>query len=515
MRRVRVPKDLEAITTNGEEASPEAGGVTAENVEAIWGAVRAWFRAGVHPAMQVCVRRNGAVILDRAIGHERGAGPRDGDDAEKVPATPETPFCIYSTSKAVTAFVVHKLAEKGTLSIEDPVADHIPGYEANGKGKITIGHVLAHRAGVPNLPPEALDLDYIEDREHLRAVLCAAKPIHGAGRAQAYHAVAGGFILGEVVFSATGKDIREVLAEEFLDPLGFRWMNYGVAAADLDRVAVNYITGPRTAPPLSNILTRALGHPLDRLVELTNDPRYLTGIVPAANTVTNANELSRFFEVMRCGGELDGVRVIETETIREALTERSHLELDFSLGFPTRFSQGLMLGAQLISLYGRDTQHAFGHLGFTNMLAWADPERGISAAVLNNGKPVIYPELYRFLGTMQRITSQMPKVPRGVPLTCFPSSNTQRSGETGRAKPGGSPRGYLSRISYVPARARTLPNTESKRSPSTTGRVIALRAQAACAVGRRGLAVQLDGVGGEVSDQHVEDLIQTCPREGR
>ena len=71
----------------------------------------------------------------------------------------------------------------------------------------------------------------------------------------------------------------------------------------------------------------------------------------------------------------------------------------------------MMLGARLLSLYGRHTQHAFGHLGFTNMLAWADPERAISVAVLNNGKPIIYPEVYRFLGTMQRITSEMPKVP--------------------------------------------------------------------------------------------------------
>ncbi len=209
----------------------------------------------------------------------------------------------------------------------------------------------------------------------------------------------------------TGKDIRAVLAEEFLDPLGFRWTNYGVAPEDVDKVAVNYITGPPTLPPVSNLLSRALGTGLDELVELTNDPRYLTGIVPSANTVTTANELSRFFEVMRCGGELDGVRVIETDTIRAALVERSHLELDFSLVFPTRFSYGLMLGAQLLSLYGRDTQHAFGHLGFTNMLGWADPERGISAAVLNNGKPIVYPEVFRFLGTMQKITSEMPKVP--------------------------------------------------------------------------------------------------------
>ena len=379
-------------------------------MEAIWGAVTDWYRSGVHPALQICVRRHGHVILDRAIGHARGNGPRDDSRSERIDATPETPFCVYSTSKAITAFVIHKLSERGLLELDDPVAKHIPGYEHNGKGMITIGHVLAHRSGVPNLPKEALSLDFIGDREYLAKALSDATPLAKAGSRLAYHAVSGGFILGEVVWRITGKDIRTVLAEEFLDPLGFRWTNYGVDADDLSRVAVNYVTGPPTAPPLSNLLSRALGTGLDDLVDLTNDPRFLTGIVPAANTVTTANELSRFFEVMRCGGELDGVRVIEAETIRSALVEQSHLEVDLSLGFPTRFSYGLMLGAQLISLYGRDTQHAFGHLGFTNMLAWADPERAISVAVLNSGKPIIYPEIYRFLGTMQRITSEMPKV---------------------------------------------------------------------------------------------------------
>jgi hypothetical protein len=46
----------------------------------------------------------------------------------------------------------------------------------------------------------------------------------------------------------------------------------------------------------------------------------------------------------------------------------------------------------------------------------ADPERAISVAVLNNGKPVISPELYRFLGTMQRITSEMPRAPESERL---------------------------------------------------------------------------------------------------
>jgi len=108
------------------------------------------------------------------------------------------------------------------------------------------------------------------------------------------------------------------------------------------------------------------------LVQASNDERLLTAIIPSANVVTTANELARFYEIFRRGGELDGVRVMRPETVRNAMTEQSHLEVDLSLGFPTRFGYGLMLGSQLLSLYGRDTQHAFGHLGFTNILAWAD-----------------------------------------------------------------------------------------------------------------------------------------------
>jgi CubicO group peptidase (beta-lactamase class C family) len=412
LRRVHVARDLESVTTRGPEVAPVEGGMTRDQVERIWRSATDWYRSGVHPAIQVCVRRNGVVVLDRAIGHARGNGPQDGRDTEKVPATPETPFLIYSGSKAITAFVIHMLHGRGLLDIHTPVAEYIPEYATGGKDGITVGHVLAHRAGVPNLPPEAFDLDRANDREYLVRILCAAEPVSDAGTRLAYHAVSGGYILGEVACRVAGKDIRQILRDEILDPLGFRWTDYGVAEKDLDAVALNYVTGPPTAPPLSTLLERALGLPFDELVEASNDPRFLTAIVPSANTVTTANELSRFYEIMRRGGELEGVRVMQPETIRQALEEQSRLEVDWSLGFPTRFSYGLMLGAQLLSLFGRDTQHAFGHLGFTNMLAWADPERATAVAVMTSGNPVLYPELARFYNLMQRITSETPKVER-------------------------------------------------------------------------------------------------------
>lgn len=411
LRRIQIPDDLEAVTTVGHEDDPERAGLDRAVVDRIWGAAVDLYRSGVHPAVQVCLRRHGIVVIDRTIGHARGNGPGAGPASERVLATPETPFLIYSGSKAVTAFVVHLLVERGLIGLDDPVAKFIPRYGAHGKDEITVGQVLSHRSGVAGMPKEAFDLDRVGDREFILDVLCETKPFGKPGEFLAYHAVSGGFILAEVVERAVGRDIRSVLTDEIREPLGFRWMNYGVADADVSKLAIDYVTGLPTLPPLSQLITRALGVGLDELVELSQDRRFLAAVVPSANIVTTANELSRFYEIFRRGGELDGVRIMEPQTVRRAMTEQSRLELDLSLGFPTRFSYGLMLGSAFLSLFGRDTQHAFGHLGFTNMLAWADPERALACAVMSNGKPIVYPELPRFYNLMQRISSSVPRVP--------------------------------------------------------------------------------------------------------
>ena len=103
--------------------------------------------------------------------------------------------------------------------------------------------------GCQNLPREALSLECVGDREYLAEALRDAKPFAAPGKRLAYHAISGGFILAEVVERVTGKTIREVLAEEFLDPLGFRWTNYGVAPEDVERVGLNYMTGAPVLPP--------------------------------------------------------------------------------------------------------------------------------------------------------------------------------------------------------------------------------------------------------------------------
>ena len=115
--RIRVPADLDAVTAVGDE---DHSGIDPAAVERIWQAARHWYRAGMHPAIQLCLRHNGKVVLNRAIGHGWGNGPDDPPDAEKVPVTTETPFCVYSAAKAITTTVVHMLVERGALLARRP-----------------------------------------------------------------------------------------------------------------------------------------------------------------------------------------------------------------------------------------------------------------------------------------------------------------------------------------------------------------------------------------------------------
>lgn len=411
MRRVRIPSDLAAITGRSDaEVDATSVGMTEDGVERIWSATERLFRRGMNPAITLCVRRHGQVVLDRSLGWARGAGPADGWETEKVLATPATPFCIFSSSKAVTGTVVHLLAERDVLHLGDRITDYLPEFAGGGRDAITIGQVLSHRAGIPQLPRDMWDLERLQDPERILEAIPRLRSVHRPGAAVAYHTVSGGFVLGEVVRRATGKDVRTVLAETILDPLGFRWTNFGVAVDDVPLVGLAYATGPRMLPPMSQLMTRALGMPFDELTALTNDPRLLVGIVPAGNVISTANEMSRFMDLLRAGGTLDGVTVLQPRTIRRAIAETSYHEFDRTLGFPIRYSHGYMLGAKALSPYGPDTDAAFGHLGFTNVAMWADPRRELAVGLVTSGKPVLGPHLDALWRLVRRIGLEAPKV---------------------------------------------------------------------------------------------------------
>ena len=385
----RVPAYLGAIICVGDEEPDESGLPETGGINRIWELTEQLYRSGAYPAIQLCIRHNGRRVIHRGIGHTSGNAPGDPAGTKKVPLTLDTPVNLFSASKAISAMVLHKLDEENVLRIDDRICDYIPEFSEGGKHLITIRHVLAHRAGVPNLPKHAMDIDILSSPEKVVELLCHEKLASRPGRALAYHAVTGGYILAEVVRRATGRDMRELLEEKIARPLGLRWLSYGVKPGQVGAVAKNAFTGLPVLPPLKQLLQRALGVGMKEAVELSNSPDFLTSIIPAANICTTADEVSRFYQCLLQSGEWEGQQVFAPRTIRHATAEQSFWELDLTFGVPVRYSLGFMLGNSMIGPIGIKNSHAFGHIGLSNIFTWADPERNISVALLTTGKPIV------------------------------------------------------------------------------------------------------------------------------
>ena len=405
--RIQVPADLDAVTDVGAE---NPGGLSPAAVERIWDATRHWYAAGVQPAIQLCLRHNGQVVLNRAIGHARGNGPEDPPDSELEPVTTATPYCVYSAAKAITTTVVHMLVERGSFSLDDRVCDYLPTYTGHGKERTTIRHVLTHSAGVPLANGPRPDLRRMNDSDYAREKLGELKPIHRPGLVHIYHGVTWGPLIREIVAAATGRNIREILATEILDPLGFRWTNYGVSETDVPLVAPSYVTGKPLPGPIAAAMKSALGGSMQKIIPFSNTPMFLTSVVPSSSTVSTADELSRFAEILTRGGELDGVRIMRAETLRAATRECRRLRPDVATGLmPIRWGTGYMLGSKRFGPFGRDAQAAFGHTGLTNIAMWADPSRALSVGLVSSGKPGRHPEAGRFTALLDRINAEIPQ----------------------------------------------------------------------------------------------------------
>ena len=404
-----IPRDLDSIINidTRQEIDPREVGLLQSDVDRIWDDIIKVYRTGVHPAITACVRHQGKVLLSRSIGHVRGNGPDDGPASEKVVATPDTPMCLYSTSKGITALLMHMLQEEGLINVSDPVAFYAPEFARKGKDNITIHQILAHRGGIPGLPKD-VDIEVLWDEDQTWELLCDAEPIVTDGSKLAYHAITGGFVLERVIRKVTGDNINAYITKKIREPMGMKYFSYGIERQYFDDLAATYATGPRPGPLMGAFIKRALGTDIVSLEQVCNDPRFQEAIIPAGNLVGTAEEASRFFQMMLNGGKWGRRRICSERTVARAVHEFGTRTLDRTLFIPMRFSAGLMLGDEPFGVWGPNTRQAFGHVGLINKFAWADPQRDLSAAVLTSGIPVIAHHIPALLNVMRGIANTIP-----------------------------------------------------------------------------------------------------------
>jgi CubicO group peptidase (beta-lactamase class C family) len=398
LRAISLPGDLESITCidHSGEVPASAAGLEQDTVDAIWHDVQKLYRTGMHPLLSICLRREGKMLLNRSIGYRRG----DAQSPDAAVADINTPICLFSASKAISAMLLHLLAEQGKIHLLDPISYYIPAFAAEGKGFITIYQLLAHRAGVPGLG-ENVDPALLFEREEALARICAAEPLDQRGHTMAYHAVTGGFIIDELIRVTTGLTIQQYMDRYIRKPMGMRYFRFGVTRRDLPRVAEHRCTGLKPGARMGGMLKNVLGAELEEVIALTDTEQFRTAVLPSANIYCTAEEAGRFYQMLLDYGRYEGQQIMQPLTIHRATQEAGKAQMDASLKMPMRYSAGFMLGGAPVGMYGPDSHYAFGHLGLSNVMCWSDPARDISVSILNTGKPVMGSHilaLFRLLG---------------------------------------------------------------------------------------------------------------------
>jgi serine-type D-Ala-D-Ala carboxypeptidase len=313
-------------------------------------AVQAELARGGFPGAALAIGRFGHVVVEKGFG-------RVGWDGSEARVDPDlTVYDLASLTKVVAATTaVMLLVEDGKLQLDAPVFRYLPEFIGGGKEHVTVRHLLAHNSGLPagaNLwsssPAEAL----------AKAIAVPLKYLPGQ----------------KVEYSDIGFVVLWAAAEQAAEEPLFRLLDRRVFGP-LSMFSTTFLPGVlcvRCAPTAR----RPDGSEIRGRV---HDPTAfrLGGVTGNAGLFSTAHDVGRFAAMLANGGELDGVRVLQEETIR-AFTRRQPGAGTRALGWDTPTRDGT--GAAGLQISPR----AFGHTGFTGTSLWIDPDRGTWTVLLSN-----------------------------------------------------------------------------------------------------------------------------------
>ena len=361
-----------------------AAGLAADRVGRIDALLQRYVDEGRLAGAVALVLRDGQPVYERAFGWS------DKEAGRKM--TTDTIFRIASQSKAITAASVLSLMEEGKLNVSDPVSQYIPTFAkttvavANGKSvdivpakrPITIRDLLTHTSGISygveptvaslydakGLGPAAGFGWYTADKDEgicdtmarLGTLPFVAQP--GEQWVYGYNTD----VLGCIVERASGMTLDAYIRARITGPLGMKDTQFYLPAAQRARLAAVYSSGADGLIARAPDGARGQGHYVD------GPHKSFSG---GAGLLSTARDYSRFLEMIRRGGELDGVRVLSPRTVRLMTTNQ--------IGdLRVTFDRGVMgFGFGITDHYGgngMDGVGAFGWGGAYGTVYRVDPE---------------------------------------------------------------------------------------------------------------------------------------------
>lgn len=299
--------------------------------------------------------------------------------------TADTGAMVFSATKGMASTVIHRLADRGLIDYDAPVAEYWPEFGANGKGDITVRKVMRHRAGLSRLHGASKEdlLNHVLMEERL-----AAAPAGRLLGKPAYHALTYGWLMSGLARAVTGKGMRELIRQELAEPLDSDGLHLGRPPVESPTRAAQIIMPQSTIPnPVFNYVAPkiaalqasagfgAMYFPGMKAV-VQGDIPLLDAEIPSVNGVTTARALARMYAAIANGGEIDGTRFLSRELV-DGLTGRHSLRLDRNILVPLSFH----LGYHAVPF---NVMPGFGHAGLGGSLGWADPASGLAFGFVHN-----------------------------------------------------------------------------------------------------------------------------------
>ena len=342
------------------------------------------------------VSRHGETVLHKAFGWQ--------DKEQGVPMQTNSLHRIASQTKAFTSVAIMLLQEQGALLLSDPLSKYFPewaqttvavaddeeplGYRIEpAQRPITVRDLLTHTAGINYGWGTALtawqeagivgwyfagDQESMRDKVRRMAALPqAAQP--GSAFVYGYNTD----ILGALVEHLSGQSLGEFLQQHIFAPLQMRDTYFFVPVSEQSRLSVVYASGdqglqrqPDASAASSENYYFGQGHYLQGQV---SGPRSYSG---GAGAVSTAADYGRFLEMLRRGGQLDGVRILGRKSVELMSVNHLPTNIDYS-----RPGSGFGLGFNVVTDLGQSGQigsvGSYGWGGAYHSTYWIDPEEGL------------------------------------------------------------------------------------------------------------------------------------------
>ncbi len=363
---------LGAATISPREIDPARVAMHADSLAALDDFILAALADSAASGAALAVLRRGQIVRLRGYG-------RLDHDAAAPPVTPASIFDLASLTKVVgTTSAAIVLAQRGAISLDDRVTDHLPWWGAGdpAKSRVTIRQLLVHRGGLPPFRRFFLEM---EGREAYEDAIAALPLDYAPGDSTVYSDI-GLMTVAFIVETVSGRPLDEFLQDEIWRPLGMADTGFAPGPALWNRVATTEIDEEYRGYHVHGVVHDENAHAIG-------------GVAGHAGLFSSARDLAVFVQLMldrgvagpcradRVSGlpchrpRFGPVAIFAPDQVGR-FTRRQSPESTRAIGWDTpsvRSSAGDYFSAR-----------SFGHTGYTGTSIWIDPTQELAVVLLAN-----------------------------------------------------------------------------------------------------------------------------------